>query len=501
MQPSELKRNKAEHLLQHMSDGYFLLDTQWCFVDINEQGRRILNAGESLLGRNIWEVFPHSVGTAYQTNYEKAVNTQLTVNFEVFSPRLQKWFECRAIPLGEDGLSVFFNDITIRKQHEDHQTAMTERLELALEASQLGMWEWFLQEERLIFSERAFRIFGRAPGTQTENFFTEFRRAVHPEDLQLVTDAAHHCIKTRSSYMIEYRIVWPDQSVHWVQAIGRTVFEPANEKPTRMLGTVIDITSRKQHQNELQRALIEAKSANELKSAFLANMSHEIRTPLGAILGFAEMLADPAASHEDRSQYVSIIGRNGRMLSRLIDDILDLSKVESGQLELENVRYSLRQTLESILPNLQLQAQAKCLPIELEIAPDVPDEILGDPTRLCQILVNLLQNAIKFTEKGSVQLKITADQEYLHFQIADTGIGISQEQAQKLFFAFRQADQSITRRYGGTGLGLALSKKLSHLLGGDIQLLESKPGFGSRFEVEIPLEFKKPRHDLEARPF
>jgi PAS domain S-box-containing protein len=501
MKPSELKRNKAEHLLQNMSDGYFLLDTQWCFADINEQGRRILNTGEPLLGRNIWEVFPHSRGTAYQTNYEKAASSQMPVVFDILSPRLEKWFEVRAIPLGEDGLSVFFNDITARKQHEDHQAAVAQRLELALEASQLGMWEWFLKEERLVFSERAKRIFGMTPESHLENFYTEFRRAIHPEDFQMVIDAAYSCIRSHSSYALEYRIVWPDQSIHWVQAMGRTLFDPKSEKPTRMLGTVIDITARKKHQEELHKALLDAKSANELKSAFLANMSHEIRTPLGAILGFAEMLADSETSHHDRSQYVSIIGRNGRMLSRLIDDILDLSKVESGQLELENVRYSLRQMLESILPNLQLQAQAKSLPIELLISDEVPDEVLGDPTRLCQILVNLLQNAIKFTEKGSVKLKVTADREYLHFQIEDTGIGISQEQAQKLFFAFRQADQSITRRYGGTGLGLALSKKLSHLLGGDIHLLESKPGIGSRFEVEIPLEFKSPRLDAEIRPF
>ncbi len=501
MTQTHLKSSQAEHLLQHMSDGYFLLDQQWRFADVNEQGRRILNASTELLGQNIWDVFPHSVGSDYQINYELAMSTQLPVHFEVFSARLAKWFEVRAIPMGADGLSVFFNDITTRKLHEDHQAAAAERLEMALEASQLGMWEWFLQEDRLIFSERALKIFGMTKEFVRENFFNGFRRAVHPEDLQLVTDAAQNCIKTKTSYMIEYRIVWPDQSVHWVQAIGRTVFDPQNHKPHRMIGTVIDITARKQHQEQLQKALIEAKSANELKSAFLANMSHEIRTPLGAILGFAEMLADPETPKDDRAQFVSIIERNGRMLSRLIDDILDLSKVESGQLELENVHYSLRQTLDSILPNLRLQAQAKNLPIEIEIADHVPDQIWGDPTRLCQILGNLLQNSIKFTDRGAVRLKITADQDYLHIQIEDTGIGISKEQAQKLFFAFRQADQSITRRYGGTGLGLALSKKLSHLLGGDVQLLESELGKGSRFEVEIPLEFKKPREDFEARAF
>jgi signal transduction histidine kinase len=292
---------------------------------------------------------------------------------------------------------------------------------------------------------------------------------------------------------VEFRIVWPDQSVHWVQCRGRTIYDSNNRKPLRMLGTVIDITTRKKHQEDLQKALLEAKSASDLKSAFLANMSHEIRTPLGAILGFAEILADPTTTENDRAQFVSIIERNGRMLSRLIDDILDLSKVESGHLQLEIVDFSLKKTIDAFWPNLKLASESKSLPLKLSIDSNTPDQISGDPTRWTQILLNLLQNAIKFTERGQVRLDVYERDNKIHFQVTDTGIGMSPEQRSQLFFAFRQADESITRRYGGTGLGLALSKKMAQLLGGDIQLLESQIGSGSRFLVTLPIRYKKPQ--------
>jgi len=484
---------QTEHLLEHMSDGYFLLDSDWKFSDINDRGRLILEASEEPLGRNIWDVFPDSVGTDYQVHYEKAVQTQQPVKFEVHSPRLEKWFEVRAIPLPKVGLSVFFNDITSRKHQEDLQAAAAERLEMALEASQLGMWEWVVGEKRLSFSDRALWIFGLNPDNHHGNFFSDFLRFIHPEDLKILQEATQTCISSQAPHQVEFRIVWPDGSVHWVQCRGRTIYDSASQLPLRMLGTVIDITARKKHQDDLQKALSEAKSASDLKSAFLANMSHEIRTPLGAILGFAEILADPGTTENDRGQFASIIERNGRILSRLIDDILDLSKVESGHLQLENVSFSLRKTIEAFWPTPQLSAASKSLPLELSIDPQTSDQIMGDPTRWTQILLNLLQNAIKFTERGQVRLDVFEAENRIHFQITDTGIGISAEQKAQLFFAFRQADESITRRYGGTGLGLALSKKLAHLLGGDIQLLESQLGSGSRFLVTLPIQYKKPQ--------
>lgn len=251
-----------------------------------------------------------------------------------------------------------------------------------------------------------------------------------------------------------------------------------------------DITIEKLAQSELIRAKDESERANNLKTTFLANMSHEIRTPLASIMGFAEVLKEKILTETDKDRFLDMIIKNGCSLSRIIDDILDLSKVESGHLEVENTETAFDHLIFEVLAMFREKAKSKNIFLNLNLGSHVPIRIKSDPTRVRQILINLIGNAVKFTKDGGVIIDIhsemlTGDQCKFKINICDTGIGLTSEQAERLFRPFTQADNSTTRKYGGTGLGLTLSKRLAQALGGDIQIVKTSLGEGSTFSFEF----------------
>lgn len=244
---------------------------------------------------------------------------------------------------------------------------------------------------------------------------------------------------------------------------------------------------------ELEASHQLAVDANRAKTDFLANMSHEIRTPLGAVLGFSELMMESGVSEREKQVYMTAVKRNGQLLSALIDDILDLTKVESGRIEIDLVEFSFTEILAEIVCSIEPKASKKGLPLHIQRSDRVPEMIKTDPLRFKQILTNILGNAVKFTSHGTVQLRIDFDQTTegkcaLVIEVEDTGVGISQRQVEQLFKPFTQVDTSTTRRFGGTGLGLILSQKLARAMGGDLILKWSIPGGGSCFMIRINVE-------------
>ncbi len=262
-----------------------------------------------------------------------------------------------------------------------------------------------------------------------------------------------------------------------------------------------DITSRKQSEQQLLLAKQQAEASSKAREVFLANISHEIRTPMNAILGMSDLLL---TSHQDpkEHQQLEVIRRSADNLLVLINDLLDLTKIDSGKLRLENIGFHLDEQTRFIIQALDLSASQQNIQLRHVSDPNLPPVVLGDPYRLNQILTNLINNAIKFTEKGSVTLRTSLlarekDRVKVRFLVQDTGIGIDQAKLQEIFESFRQADETITRRFGGTGLGLTISRKLVQLLGGEIDV-ESEPGMGTTFRVDLDFEVGS-KEDLPRR--
>jgi PAS domain S-box-containing protein len=280
-------------------------------------------------------------------------------------------------------------------------------------------------------------------------------------------------------------------------------------KPYGVFNHALDVTERVMAKRGLEAAKLEAERANASKTAFLANMSHEIRTPMTAVLGFAEILRNPDLPEDLRKDALMRIDRSGRSLLKLIDDVLDISKVEAGKLTIEKSRFSPLEITTEVTELLRLQAEQRGLSLTTKFEDSVPVIAQSDSARVRQILTNLIGNAIKFTKEGHVAVNVSAEtdkadgKQYLIFEVSDTGMGIAQPDREKLFRPFAQADQSITREFGGTGLGLVLSKRLSQLLGGDLFLKDSKLNEGSRFVAKIeagPFEISRIDSSMSVQP-
>ena len=356
------------------------------------------------------------------------------------------------------------------------------RLELALEIADIHVYEMDYVRRELI-KVGAEDTFFTEPKTY-EELSQDIYSTIDPRDRPAVREAWRRHVADGTPYHPEFRVFRADDKEVWVSTAGQLIAEP-DGRPLRLIGALQNITARKASEAALLQAKEAAEAANQAKSNFLAAMSHEIRTPLNGILGMGRVLAREGLTDRQRGQ-VEVILQSGEMLLGLLNDLLDVSKIEAGKLTIEEGEVDLAEVARSSLATLSVMAAEKDVTVTLEIAPEAEGIFRGDPTRVRQIVNNLVSNALKFTSQGEIALKVSRPEGELRFAVRDTGIGISADKIGDLFQKFTQADPSITRRFGGTGLGLAISRELARLMGGDVSV-ESKEGVGSTFTAKLPL--------------
>ena len=367
-----------------------------------------------------------------------------------------------------------------------------DRLELAVQAAGLALWDWQLPSSQVFLTAR----WGEMLGDVAMDGYWESKdlmARVHPDDRSALRALTRDLLKgPQQQAVAQFRLRGADGWL-WVETHAMVAERDGRGKPLRLMGTHADIGERKRTEAEGARARELAEQASRAKSEFLANISHEVRTPLNALMGLTRLLMDSPLTPEQRS-WLELMDSSAHALLSLLNDVLDLSRIEAGKTQLEHTRFALHETLSEVSAVYAEQARAKAMRWTLTIDPALPAQVQGDAGRLRQVLSNLLSNALKFTPKGG-QVQITAATAPAasgggvrpwRLQVKDSGVGISAQQQATLFDAFTQADASTARRYGGSGLGLAICARLVQLMGGKLSV-DSALGQGSCFTVTLPL--------------
>ena len=507
-------------IIEHTPASIAILDRDLRYIAASRHWRRNFGLEQrDVVGLNHYELFPDLPERWKQIHQRGLAGESLSNDEDVFERAdgtryVVRW---RVVPLRDEdglvaGIAIFSENITEAVQTRRRLELTNERLRLALESANAGLWDWDLVDEKLHYDETWWKVHAIRPGSVSTDP-TDSRRIVHPDDQPAFDQAVAGVVEGREQRLAhEIRVRNDAGEWVWFQIHAFAAERDADGRATRIVGLNLCTEERKrlellrerQTQDlaaakaaledqaarlitmtaESRQAKAAAEAANQAKSRFLANMSHEIRTPMAAILGYAEILEDDRTDKQTRDDAVATIRRNGEHLINLINEILDLSKIEAGRMSVDRVRCDPGVIVRESAKLVAELAARKGLELTVRIDDDAPAQIVTDPTRLRQVLTNLLGNAVKFTESGSVLVRLASDpKDGCVFEVEDTGIGMTPEVIERIFEPFVQADASTTRRHGGTGLGLTISAQLAQILGGRLEVVRSAPGRGTTMRL------------------
>ena len=485
-------------------DGVNVLDRHLNVLRVNACTKERYAARAPLVGRKCYDVFQDRDTPCPNCPSLRVLATGQT-HTEIVpylgAQEQEGWLELSAYPLKDmaghvTGVIGYSKDITDRKRAEESLGTSERKLSNAMKIARLGYWELDLKTNLFTFDDHFYALFRTSAaevGGYTMRPEEYAQRFLFPEDMPILAEETGKAISTTDpnfSRQLEHRVRYADGEIGYI-AVRFFVVKDEQGRTIKTYGANQDITEHKRAEEALRLAKQRAEAANQAKSEFLANMSHEIRTPLTAVLGFADVLLEQGDLKEappERREAAMRIKRNGEHLLRLLNDILDLSKIEAGKMTVDRIACRPCEIVADVVSLMRIRSDAKGIKFEVKYEGAIPETIRTDPTRVRQALINLLGNAVRFTETGSVRLItrcVDRGEPMLEFDVVDTGLGMSAEQVARLFRPFCQGDNSTTRRFGGTGLGLAITRRFAQMLGGDATVVETHEGWGTHMRVTL----------------
>ena len=485
----------AERMLGYWADDVIGHKTPLDFhlpAEVEERGRQIQAAtGRTLTGFDILAWRPAQDGfDAREWTWVRKDGSHVPVGLVVTAMR-----DDNGVLVGFLGIAA---DVTAQRRHSAQLLAARDQLQMAADVAELGIWSWSLLDNSLQWNDKMFELYGQPLELRDSGLrYEHWRERIHPDDRHAVQEALDAAVRGERPYSCTFRIQLPDGALRYIQAGGYAEREDSG-RVVRVMGINRDITAQRELETWLRHAKEQADAASAAKSTFLANMSHEIRTPMNAILGMLHLVQQTGLNAR-QNDYISKASTAARSLLRLLNDILDYSKIDAGKLELDRHPFALESLMQELAIVLAGNQGEKPVELVFDLDSRLPVRLLGDQLRLQQVVINLASNALKFTEQGEVRVRVQqlgrdGGRCHLRFEVEDTGIGISEDQLQRIFEGFNQAEASTARRFGGSGLGLVISKHLLAMMSSQLQV-HSEVGKGSCFSFSLSLSM------ADARPW